>query len=463
VPASADELWEKTLALLREDGKSYALTWLDRMQALEVKDGNLVLGVPDRFFRDWVDDHYRPLLEDAISRIHGGSMGIGYEVVGTSPSDASVSATSSGRSAASAPRPPRLNERFTFVNYVVAESNQLPAAAAAAVAESPGRAYNPLFIYGGTGLGKTHLLHAVGNAIFAKNTSARIVYLSSEEFTNEFVESVRDHKMTDFRRKFRDECDVLLIDDIQFLGKREETQKEFFYTFNALHEMSKAIVLTSDAVPAEIPGLEDRLRSRFTMGLITDIQEPNYETRVAILKKKAEADGFDLPDNVCHFIAKHVQKNVRELEGALIKISAVHSLTGQPVTEEFAAQVLRDILPAQRPNRHRSHPAGDGALLQGGGRGAARRSADQAALPRPSGRDVPGAEAHSQLLPGDRRSLQQGPLHRHLLGPEGRAAARGGRQRPQGAGRAGKQARAGVTPDSGSPGASHAEFTASTG
>ncbi|MGZ6079372.1 MAG: chromosomal replication initiator protein DnaA, partial [Myxococcaceae bacterium] len=340
MPASADELWEKTLALLREDGKSYALTWLDRMQALELRDGALILGVPDRFFRDWVDDHYRPLLEDALTRVHRGPMALGYEVVGTPSSDATEPA-STGRGASSAPRPPRLNERFTFVNYVVAESNQLPAAAAAAVAESPGRAYNPLFIYGGTGLGKTHLLHAVGNAIFAKNPAARIVYLSSEEFTNEFVESVRDHKMTDFRRKFRDECDVLLIDDIQFLGKREETQKEFFYTFNALHEMSKAIVLTSDAVPAEIPGLEDRLRSRFTMGLITDIQEPNYETRVAILKKKAEADGFDLPDNVCHFIAKHVQKNVRELEGALIKISAVHSLTGQPVTEEFAAQVLR--------------------------------------------------------------------------------------------------------------------------
>jgi chromosomal replication initiator protein len=348
VPASADELWEKTLALLREDGKSYALTWLDRMQALQLRDGNLILGVPDRFFRDWVDDHYRPLLEDALSRVQGSPLGIGYEVVGTSRSDASV-AVATSRTPSSPARPPRLNERFTFVNYVVAESNQLPAAAAAAVAESPGRAYNPLFIYGGTGLGKTHLLHAVGNAIFTKNPAARIVYLSSEEFTNEFVESVRDHKMTDFRRKFRDECDVLLIDDIQFLAKREETQKEFFYTFNALHEMSKAIVLTSDAVPAEIPGLEDRLRSRFAMGLITDIQEPNYETRVAILKKKAEADGFELPDNVCHFIAKHVQKNVRELEGALIKISAVHSLTGQPVTEEFAAQVLRDILPAQRP------------------------------------------------------------------------------------------------------------------
>jgi len=347
VPASADQLWEKALALLREDGKSYALTWLDRMQALGVRDGTLVLGVPDRFFRDWVDDHYRPLLEDALGRLQGGPMAISYEVVDASRSGAGLPPLASRVPGAA--RPPRINERFTFASYVVADSNQLPAAAAAAVAESPGRAYNPLFIYGGTGLGKTHLLHAVGNAIFGKNPGSRIVYLSSEEFTNEFVESVRDHKMTDFRRKFRDECDVLLIDDIQFLGKREETQKEFFYTFNALHEMAKAIVLTSDAVPAEIPGLEDRLRSRFTMGLITDIQEPNYETRVAILKKKAEADGFELPDNVCHFIAKHVQKNVRELEGALIKISAVHSLTGQPVTEEFAAQVLRDILPAQRP------------------------------------------------------------------------------------------------------------------
>jgi chromosomal replication initiator protein len=345
--ASADQLWEKTLALLREDGKSYALTWLDRMQALALREGALVLGVPDRFFRDWVDDHYRPLLEDALSRLQEGPVAIEYEVV--DPSRPNPALPTVVTRTVSVSRPPRLNERFTFANYVVADSNQLPAAAAAAVAESPGRAYNPLFIYGGTGLGKTHLLHAVGNAIFEKNSASRIVYLSSEEFTNEFVESVRDHKMTDFRHKFRDECDVLLIDDIQFLAKREETQKEFFYTFNALHEMAKAIVLTSDAVPAEIPGLEDRLRSRFTMGLITDIQEPNYETRVAILKKKAEADGFELPDNVCHFIARHVQKNVRELEGALIKISAVHSLTGQAVTEEFASQVLRDILPAQRP------------------------------------------------------------------------------------------------------------------
>jgi chromosomal replication initiator protein len=317
--------------MLREDGKNYALTWLERMQALDLRDGQLVLGVPDRFFRDWVDDHYRTLLEEALQRLLGSPTGVGYEVV--EPAAASDALPPVRESSGATARPPRLNDRFTFTNYVVAESNQLPAAAAAAVAESPGRAYNPLFIYGGTGLGKTHLLHAVGNAIFGKTPTARIIYLSSEEFTNEFVESVRDHRMSEFRRKFREECDVLLVDDIQFLGKKEETQKEFFYTFNALHEMSKAMVLTSDTVPAEIPGLEARLRSRFTQGLITDIQEPNYETRLAILKKKAELEGFELPDNVCHFISRHVQRN----------------LTGQPITEEFAAQVLRDILPAHRP------------------------------------------------------------------------------------------------------------------
>jgi chromosomal replication initiator protein len=175
-----------------------------------------------------------------------------------------------------------------------------------------------------------------------------VVYLSSEQFTNEYVESVREHRMSDFRRKFREECDVLLIDDIQFLGKREETQKEFFYTFNTLYEMNKAIVLTSDTLPSEIPGLEERLRSRFTMGLITDIREPNYETRVAILQKKAEAERLTLPDDVAHFIAKHVQKNVRELEGALVKLSAIHSLSRQPLTVEFASHVLKDILPANR-------------------------------------------------------------------------------------------------------------------
>ena len=344
---SADFLWEKALTALRSDGKQYALTWLEKVRPLEVRENALVLAVPDRFFRDWVDDHYRGLLEEVVSQVAGVPLQVGYEVVEAAaapPGPAPILEVN-----VSGQRPHRLNERFTFGTYVVADSNQLPAAAAQAVSEAPGRCYNPLFIYGGTGLGKTHLLHAVGNRICERNPRARVVYLSSESFTNEFVEAVRDHRMAEFRRKFRDECDVLLIDDIQFLGRKEETQKEFFYTFNTLHEMSKAIVLTSDTVPAEIPGLEDRLRSRFTMGLITDIQEPNLEMRVAILKKKADAEHFSVSDKVCHFIARHVQRNVRELEGALIKLNAVHSLTGQAVTEELATQVLKDVLPNHRP------------------------------------------------------------------------------------------------------------------
>ncbi|MFY0582472.1 chromosomal replication initiator protein DnaA [Cystobacter fuscus] len=241
-----------------------------------------------------------------------------------------------------------MNARFTFQTFVVADSNQLAAAAAAAVSDSPGRAYNPLYIYGGTGLGKTHLLHAIGNKIWERDPSQRVVYLSSEQFTNEFIESVREQRMPEFRRKFRDECDVLLIDDVQFLGRKEETQREFFHTFNTLHELGKAIILTSDMVPAEVPGLEERLRSRFSMGLITDIQEPTFETRVAILQKKAVLEGLDLPDEVAHFIARAIQKNVRELEGALVKVSAIHSLSRQPVTVDFAAHVLKDVLPTRQ-------------------------------------------------------------------------------------------------------------------
>ncbi|MGA9522298.1 MAG: chromosomal replication initiator protein DnaA [Myxococcaceae bacterium] len=352
-PPDAENLWANLLERVRLEGKSYALSWLVRLRPLRVSDTALILGVQDKFLRDWVDEHFGPYLLEKLAEC-GSPLGtIEYEVIEgeqpTLPSALAPVVNTPAPMGLSGMRPHRLNERFTFENYVVADSNQLPAAAAAAVGENPGKCYNPLFIYGGSGLGKTHLLHAVGNKILTRNPSARIVYLTSEEFTNEYVESVRDQRMPEFRRKFRDECDVLLIDDIQTLGRKEETQKEFFYTFNTLHEMSKAIVLTSDTVPAEIPGLEDRLRSRFNMGLITDIQEPNFETRVAILKKKSDQEGADIPDEVCHFIARHVQKNVRELEGALVKLSAVHSLTHQPITVEFAAQVLKDLLPHNRP------------------------------------------------------------------------------------------------------------------
>jgi chromosomal replication initiator protein len=343
---SAENIWTILLERIQKEGKSYAFSWLERMRPLALEDGALILGVPDAFFRDWVDEHYGALLLQKLTELEQPVVRIEYRVMDGEQAPLSVDHAPVVN--LSGLRPHRLNERFTFQNYVVADSNQLPAAAAAAVSENPGRCYNPLFIYGGTGLGKTHLLHAVGNKILARNPGARIVYLTSEDFTNEYVESVRDQRMPEFRRKFRDECDVLLIDDIQFLGRKEETQKEFFYTFNTLHEMSKAIVLTSDTVPAEIPGLEDRLRSRFNMGLITDIQEPDFETRCAILKKKADQDGILVPDQVCQFIARHVQRNVRELEGALVKISAVHSLTGQAITEEFASMVLKDVLPQKR-------------------------------------------------------------------------------------------------------------------
>ena len=343
----AQQLWKSALDALRNDGNAYAVSQLMQLEPLsfDAAEPALALGVGDRFFRDWVDDHYRALIDGVLEKLAGQKVAVRYEVI-ERPKATELPATPVTQQVRQPT--PRLNERFTFDTYVVSDSNQLPAAAAAAVADAPGRAYNPLFIYGGTGLGKTHLLHAVGNRVLQRDPAKRIVYLSSEEFTNQFIESVRDHRMTEFRKKFRDECDVLLIDDIQFLGKKQETQNEFFYTFNALHQMSKAIVLTSDTVPSEIPGLEERLRSRFTMGLITDVQEPNFEMRVAILTKKAITDGYELPDAVAQFIARHVVRNVRELEGALIKVCAVHSLTGQPISEEFAAEVLKDILPAQK-------------------------------------------------------------------------------------------------------------------
>jgi len=345
--ASAENLWEQMLDCLRQDErKKYALSWIGRMQPLELREDTLVLAVPDKFYRDWVDNHYRPLVEATLARVTEQPLQLAYEVVpGMAPApdlQPAPAVKNEGR------RPPRLNARFTFQTYVVADSNQLAAAAAQAVADTPGRSYNPLYVYGGTGLGKTHLLHAIGNKIWEKDPTQRVVYLSSEQFTNEYIESVREHRMPDFRRKFRDECDVLLLDDVQFLGRKEETQREFFHTFNTLHELGKAIILTSDMVPSEVPGLEERLRSRFSMGLITDIQEPSFETRVAILQKKAAQEGLELRDDVAHFIARAIQKNVRELEGALVKVSAIHSLSRQPVTVEFVSHVLKDVLPTRQ-------------------------------------------------------------------------------------------------------------------
>lgn len=342
---TAQNLWENSLKSLQRDGQAYVVSQLRQLTPLKLHEGVLTLGVDDLFFRDWIDEHFGVLMGSALAEVIGQPVKVHYQEVEKSSARPALPPAPPVNQVR---QPKRLNEKFTFDSYVVSDSNQLSAAASAAVADNPGVAFNPLFIYGDTGLGKTHLLHAIGNKVMANNPSARVVYLSSEEFTNAFIESVRDHRMTEFRRRFREECDVLLIDDIQFLGKKQETQNEFFYTFNALHQMSKAVVMTSDMVVKDIPGLEDRLRSRFAMGLSTDVHEPNFEARVAILKKKAERDGVNLTDKVSNFIARSVTHNVRELEGALIKVTAVHSLTGQPLTEELCAQVLKDIIPAVR-------------------------------------------------------------------------------------------------------------------
>ena len=242
-----------------------------------------------------------------------------------------------------------LNPKYTFDTFVIGSGNRFAHAASLAVAEAPAKSYNPLFIYGGVGLGKTHLMHAIGHYVLEQNPALKVVYLSSEKFTNEFINSIRDNKAGEFRDQYRS-VDVLLIDDIQFLAGKEQTQEEFFHTFNTLHEESKQIVISSDRPPKEIPTLEDRLRSRFEWGLITDIAPPDLETRIAILRKKAKADGLiDIPNEVMLYIANQIYTNIRELEGALIRVVAYSSLVNMDITPDLAAEALKDIIPNARP------------------------------------------------------------------------------------------------------------------
>jgi chromosomal replication initiator protein len=242
----------------------------------------------------------------------------------------------------------RLNPKYMFESFVVGASNQLPHAASVAVTEMVGTKYNPLFIYGGVGLGKTHLVHAIGNAVRKNNPRARICYISSEQFMNEFVSSLRTDKMDLFHRRFRRETDVLLMDDIQFIAGKDRTQDEFFHTFNSLYEQNNQIVLTSDKYPQEIPDLEERLRSRFQWGLIADIQPPELETRIAIAKKKAEDEGIPLPNDVAFFLASSIKSNVRELEGSLINLAAHASLEGRRIDLDFAKETLKKIIALQQ-------------------------------------------------------------------------------------------------------------------
>jgi chromosomal replication initiator protein len=356
---AAAVLWNQALEQLRGRVNEHVFrTYFVPIAPLAYANGSLDLALPSNFMRDWVRDHFEDVLSQVVAGVNGGPISLRFEVrepLVAPPAELAASIIAPARVAEPAPvpeRPARLNPKYTFDSFVVGPSNQFAVAACVSVAENPGKSYNPLFIWGGVGLGKTHLLHAIANRILAAHPEWTIVYQSSEEFTNDLIQSIQSNSMAEFRARYRDRCDVLLIDDIQFIGGKESTEGEFFHTFNALHGAARQIVLTSDKIPAELHHIEERLRSRFQWGLIADIQPPEVETRVAILKKKAEVDGIQLSDDVGLYLATHVRSNVRELEGALVRLVAFSELFKRPLSVELAKDVLKDLLvtPNARPD-----------------------------------------------------------------------------------------------------------------
>lgn len=353
---SLEQLWQETLRHIESKvSKPSFDTWLSQTEALSHNDETLTISAPNEFVRDWLENRYQLFLQEAVQDVTGMQFNIKFVL----PEDAVVRAdeqntpptgpsADSDETINSEMNPNMLNAKYTFDTFVIGAGNRFAHAASLAVAEAPAKAYNPLFIYGGVGLGKTHLMHAIGHYVLEHSPGAKVVYLTSEKFTNEFINSIQYNKADEFRNKYRN-IDILLIDDIQFLAGKEQTQEEFFHTFNTLHESSKQIIISSDRPPKEIPTLEDRLRSRFEWGLITDIQPPDLETRIAILRKKAKAEGFEISNDVMMYISNQIYNNIRELEGALIRVVAYSSLTNQDISVDLAAEALKDILPANRP------------------------------------------------------------------------------------------------------------------
>ncbi len=348
-------LWEEVLRKVEPKLNSQVFdTWLKPTQQLTLCDGTLEVEVPSTFFAEWINNHYLAMIRDSLSEVHAGDLAIRFktrpDIIPAEP-PAEVPMERFLRRRTVPPQPPgpsSLNPRYTFDSFVVSSSNQFAHAAAKAVAEQPGMHYNPLYIYGGVGLGKTHLMHAVGNHLARMRPDLRQRYLSTENFMNELINAIRFEKTLDFKEKYRN-VDLLLIDDIQFLAGKERTQEEFFHTFNALYEAQKQIVITSDCPPRQIPTLEERLRSRFEWGLMADIQPPDLETKIAILRKKAEAERVDLPPDVAFFISSKIKSNIRELEGSLVRLVAYSSLKGGPITLDMAKETLKDLLEDRSP------------------------------------------------------------------------------------------------------------------
>jgi len=366
-------LWILCSEALREQvSDAIWQAYLSGITPLSIKDHEIVLGVPNTLIRDRVESRFLGLIQDTVTGTVGRDLAVQLEVVApiyeqvdenirkADQPRAEVASASSpstwrdNKPAATARsdrlESPLIDPRYTFDTFVIASSNRFAHAAAQSVAESPARSYNPLFIYGDAGLGKTHLLHAIGNYVLENFGGRHVRYVTTETYMNEFVDAIRTNATTAFKRRYR-ECDVLLIDDVQFMERKESLQEEFFHTFNSLYAASKQIVLTSDRPPKSIATLEDRLRSRFLSGLITEVQPPELETRLAILQTKAEHEQVAVPHEVLEFIATHVKDNIRELEGALIRVTAFASLNRQPMNRELAEQVLSDIVSADQPRR----------------------------------------------------------------------------------------------------------------
>ena len=342
-------LWEKTLNIIKGEMSEVSFnTWIKSCEPISISSNLIKISVPNSFTQDILEKRYKDLvvnsIEAACSKLYNVEFIIASDIQeveekeeGRIKVDDKSSITVNDEMSST------LNPKYTFDSFVIGNSNRFAHAASLAVAEAPAKAYNPLFIYGGVGLGKTHLMHAIGHYALQNNPNAKVVYVSSEKFTNELINAIKDDKNEDFRNKYRN-VDILLIDDVQFIAGKERTQEEFFHTFNELHDANKQIILSSDRPPKEIPTLEDRLRSRFEWGLIADIQAPDFETRMAILKKKADVEKLNVANEVMVYIATKIKSNIRELEGALIRIVAYSSLTNRPITVELASEALKDII-----------------------------------------------------------------------------------------------------------------------
>ncbi|XEC95019.1 chromosomal replication initiator protein DnaA [Paenibacillus tarimensis] len=346
------EIWQQVLSIIQTKlSKPSFDTWFKATKASFKNEELIVITAPTTFAAEWLESRYTKLVRSTLFEYLGRQIDIKFAIEENKPAEPAL------------PNPPvippapavseetfshMLNPKYTFDTFVIGVNNRFAHAASLAVAEAPAKSYNPLFMYGGVGLGKTHLMHAIGHYILEHNPNTRVLYISSEKFTNEFINAIRDNRGESFRTKYRN-IDVLLIDDIQFLAGKEQTQEEFFHTFNALHEERKQIVISSDRPPKEIPTLEERLRSRFEWGLITDIQPPDLETRIAILRKKAKAENLDIPNEAMIYIANQIDTNIRELEGALIRVVAYSSLINEDISSHLAAEALKDIIPSSRP------------------------------------------------------------------------------------------------------------------